>query len=492
MSALTQETIELLQRAGITTGTGLTSYDLQTPAVELVPVVTPLRNWIPRVKGAGDTATHWKAVTGINTGNLTPGVAEGNRNAYNTTGVSALSASYKALGFDDVMTWEAQYAAFKFTDLPADTQRRLLLSLMISEEQVLFGGQGTWALGQTPTPTVGTTTTTGALPTGTAYVVYCVALTLEGLSLAGGFSTIGSTAATVIGPLQQTVSRTGAGSSSSDTVNGGTAIPSASGTATTGGGGAANTITASIVPVAGAAGYAWYMGTNSGTARLAAITALATTTILIAPTASQLFSALASIDYSQNSTEFDGLTSLLAKSGSGSLIQAGTGAAITSDGAGGIAEMNTFFSNMYKTWKTGPTDAWCSSNMAVTIDKLIVGNSGAPIFLATADGTSGPKSGSNNFRRPGRVSTILNKANNSEVDLHVHPNCPDGMIMFTSSKVPFPSFGRGNPVEVHFQRDYHAIDWLPTRRAYEYGIYTNETLALYAPGVFGLMHNYSY
>lgn len=491
MSELTQETIAMLQRAGITTGTGLTSYDLQTPAVELVPVVTPLRNWIPRVKGAGDTATHWKAVTGINTGNLTPGVAEGNRNAYSTTGVSNLSASYKALGFDDVMTWEAQYAAFKFTDLPADTQRRLLLSLMISEEQVLFGGQGTWGLGTTPTPTV-TAGTAGSLPASTAYVVYCVALTMEGLLLAGGYQAIGSTAAAVIGPLQQTVSRTGAGSSSADTVNGGTAQPSASGTATTGSGVGVNSIVASVTPVAGAAGYAWYMGTNAGTARLAAITALAQVTITVAPTASQLFSALASTDYSQNSTEFDGLTALLAKSGSGSLIQAGTGSAITSDGAGGIAEMNTFFANMYKTWKTGPTDAWCSSNMAVTIDKLIVGNSGAPIFLATADGSSGPKSGSNNFRRPGRVSTILNKANNSEVDLHVHPNCPDGMILFTSSKVPFPSFGRGNPVEVHYQRDYHAIDWLPTRRAYEYGIYTNETLALYAPGVFGLMHNYSH
>lgn len=69
----TKETLELTRnslangqnslRKGVTISTGLTWYDLQAPAKNIYPVITPLRNSIPRVQriNASDAA-RWKQV----------------------------------------------------------------------------------------------------------------------------------------------------------------------------------------------------------------------------------------------------------------------------------------------------------------------------------------------------------------------------------------------------------------------------------------------
>ena len=58
---------------------GMQLYDLEAPAKLLIPVLTPLRNIIPRrVTGFGAQA-NWKAITGINAANQRAGVSEGNR-----------------------------------------------------------------------------------------------------------------------------------------------------------------------------------------------------------------------------------------------------------------------------------------------------------------------------------------------------------------------------------------------------------------------------
>src|ERR1700742_2091862 len=51
---------------GVTVSTGLVYYDLQAPAKNLYPVITPLRNAIPRVSRPhyGDSAK-WKQIAGI-------------------------------------------------------------------------------------------------------------------------------------------------------------------------------------------------------------------------------------------------------------------------------------------------------------------------------------------------------------------------------------------------------------------------------------------
>ena len=56
----------LKKAAGVTTESGLKNYDLQPAARLMYPVLAPLRNSTPRVKGGGGDSTHWKAITGVN------------------------------------------------------------------------------------------------------------------------------------------------------------------------------------------------------------------------------------------------------------------------------------------------------------------------------------------------------------------------------------------------------------------------------------------
>jgi hypothetical protein len=81
LQQISQETIELtkslfsrtdqgLEKA-ITTATGLYGYNLEQPAKRLYPVLSPLRNRIARQKATtGAPTVNWKAITGINTGNV--------------------------------------------------------------------------------------------------------------------------------------------------------------------------------------------------------------------------------------------------------------------------------------------------------------------------------------------------------------------------------------------------------------------------------------
>src|SRR5262249_1729571 len=90
LGALNERTDELLRRvaqqalgkatftaSGSTTS--LPNFDLEPAAKSLVPVLTPLRNSTPRIKGDGGNATNWNAITGLNVTNLSLGISEGKR-----------------------------------------------------------------------------------------------------------------------------------------------------------------------------------------------------------------------------------------------------------------------------------------------------------------------------------------------------------------------------------------------------------------------------
>src|SRR5580704_1389681 len=65
----TQETLGLMKESlakAVTLATGLTAYDLQAPAKNLYPIITPLRNALPRVGriNPGDAA-RWRTIAAI-------------------------------------------------------------------------------------------------------------------------------------------------------------------------------------------------------------------------------------------------------------------------------------------------------------------------------------------------------------------------------------------------------------------------------------------
>ena len=120
--------------------TGLTFYDLEAGAKFLYPVLTPLRNEIPRVSGKGGIQANWKAVTGINTSGIRIGVSGGNRGAVMAVTVADYAAAYKGIGIEDNVDFEAQYAGQGFEDIRAIAAKVGLEALMLGEELLILGG----------------------------------------------------------------------------------------------------------------------------------------------------------------------------------------------------------------------------------------------------------------------------------------------------------------------------------------------------------------
>jgi hypothetical protein len=475
--ALTQDLNGPLGKAGITTGTGLVAYDLQAPALSLFPVLCPLRNSIPRVKGNGGTATNWKAVTGINTALTDVSVSEGNRGAKVTTTTQSYVATYKAIGLEDSVSFEADFAAEGFQDVKATAALNLLRAVMIGEEFVLLNANSSNALGTTPTPTLTASASGGTMATQGAASVICVALTPDGLrrsSVAGGLPATAIAKTNVDG--------------SSDTINPGVALRSANATVSVTG--ATGSIAASVATVPGAVAYAWYVGATATTEKLAAITTINSVILTAYATTTQLASALSASDLSANTATMDGLLTFATKAGSGAYTRslatgtAGTGTILTSDGAGNIAEIVAAFTSFWDNYRISPTDIWVAAQESVNITKKIIANGGAPLYRLTQDA-----SGTHMITGGVRVNGLLNPITNTMVNVNIHPNMVAGTILFTSSEIPYPMNGVGNVMQVKCRRDYYQMEWPLVKRQYEYGVYADEVLQHYATFSLGAIYN---
>src|SRR5437763_8143259 len=198
-----QDTLDLVKGAlsmpddhiakAISTVTGLVAYDLQAPAKNLYPFVTPLRNSVPRVGGGTGTATNWRQVTAlIGSGFDSMGwVPEGQRSGTMSYTTATKSASYVTIGEEDAATYEAISAGRHFEDIQARMTFRLLQKMMLKEEMAILGGNASLQLGTPATPSLSASGSGATLPAAT-YFVKVVALTLEGYqnsSLGAGIAT---------------------------------------------------------------------------------------------------------------------------------------------------------------------------------------------------------------------------------------------------------------------------------------------------------------
>lgn len=456
--------------------TGLVAYDLQPVALALYPYfagLTPLRNRIPRVGGGKGTAANWKAITGINTGNMSMGVTEGQRSGVIATTTADRNAAYRGIGLEDSVTFEADYADNTFDDVKARAVEGLLRSMFLGEERLLLGGNTSLALGTTGTPTTSTATTGGTIAAAT-YNVICVALTLDGFkraSLSGG--------------VVQSYTRNNA-DGTTDTINGGAAQKSAAASqATTG---STSTISASVAVKQGAVGYAWYVGT-AGNEKLEAITTLNSVKLTALAGTGQLASALTAADKSQDSLVFDGLLTQINTSGSGSYVAnlatgtPGTGTALTFSN-GKCDEIETAFLSFYDNYKLSPQVMYMSARTHNAVRDGMVNNGGTPILrmnVVAGQGIGGMVGGA-------RIAAYLNPITGTEVAVEIHPDMVDGQIMFYSDGVPY-QIGVSQIVRVRTRQDYYQLEWPLRTRKYEYGVYADQMLQNYFPPAFGLIGN---
>ena len=455
---------------------GLTFYDLQLGAKFLYPVLTPLRNMIPRVSGKGGIQAAWRAITAINTTGLRFGVSSANRGGVLAVTTRDYTANYKGIGVETSVDFEAQFAGQEFDDVRAVGAKTGLEALMLGEEAMILGGSTSTPLGTAPTPTLTALTTGGTLAAQT-WSVICAALTLDGLmngSIAGG--------------VQGSITRTNA-DLSSDTFGGGVAKKSANATVTTTG--ATGSITASVAPVVGAMGYAWFWGA-AGAEALGAITAINSAVITANASGTQTAASLGVNDNSTNAFAFDGLIYQALIPASGSYVftmtsgSAGIGTPLTSDSAGGIVEIDTALKSMWDNYRLSPDTMWVNSQEALNISKKILSGSqtGAQrfVFETSQDLVGGGI----------MVRTYLNRVSmqgGSVIDIKVHPNMPAGTILMTTRMLPYPLAGVGNVVQIRTRQDYYQIEWPLRTRKYEYGVYSDEVLQNYFPPSLALITN---
>ena len=165
----------------ISTATGLLAYDLQAPAKNLYPFVTPLRNIVPRVGGGVGSATNWRQVNAIiGSGFDSMGwVPEGQRSGQMSYSTSNKTSSFVTIGEEDAATFEAISAGRQFEDIQAQMAFRLLQKMMLKEEMAILAGNASLTLGTPSAPTLSASGAGATLPAAT-YFVKVVALTLEG------------------------------------------------------------------------------------------------------------------------------------------------------------------------------------------------------------------------------------------------------------------------------------------------------------------------
>lgn len=465
---------------GITTQSGLVAYDLQGPAKNLYPVLTPLRNAIARVGGGVGVATNWKVVSGlIGSGfDATGWVPEGQRAGSMSYSTAPKAASYVTLGEEDWVSFEAINAGRTFEDVNATSKMRLLQKMMLKEENAILGGNASLNLGTPATPTLAAAGTGATLPALT-YSVIVVALTYEGVQnskLATGVAT--------------TRTITGA-DSSTFTLNGGSSIKSAAATqAVTLG----QTLSATVTAIQGACGYAWFVGA-AGSETLQAITAINSVTFSAPLTAGrQAATAVGAADYSSNNgLAFDGLLTTALLPGNSAYVKilatgtAGIGTQLTASGAGSVTEIDDMLQAMWDNYRLSPTVIYVNSQELRSITKKVLSSGSTSLlnYFTSAEG------GAVKLAAGGAIETYYNPYTGQKIPVKVHPNLTAGTIIGWAANLPaqYQSSEVPNVAEIKTRADYYAIDWPLTTRKRQHGVYAEETLAVYAPFAMGVITN---
>jgi hypothetical protein len=489
----TQDTLDLVRGAlrspsdqiakTITTGTGLVAFDLQAPAKNLYPFVTPIRNVIPRVGGGTGTATHWRQVSGlIGSGFDAMGwVPEGQRSGQMSYATATKSASFVTIGEEDAATYEAISAGRDFEDIQARMTFRLLQKMMLKEEMAILGGNASLQLGTPATPVLAASGSGATLPAAT-YYVKVVGLTLEGYqnsSLAAGVAVT----KTITGADGNTYTLSGGSSNVS---------AEASQAVTLG-----QTLSATVAPLTGAVAYAWFVGTATGAETLQAITPINSATFT-APLASgqQAQSAITADNSANPNYAYDGLLTNALKSGSNAYVAtqatgtAGTGTPLTSSGRGSVVEIDTMFQTMWNNYQLSPTVLYVNVQELKNITAKVLSNASAPLLRYNVNDDGNPY----DLAAAGAVSYYFNPfALNGglRIPIRIHPRVPPGTILGWAENLPvqYQSNEVPNVAEVKTRQDYYQIDWPIVTRQRQVGVYAEEVLAVYAPFAMGVIAN---
>lgn len=428
------------QTAGILSSTGIYGIDL-TGLISLVPVVTPLRNSLPRVTpDMGANVTQWRALLNVNSSQPNAAVAldyAGARVQYEEVNVQT---AYTALELVTTITRDAVMQARNYADALGIGTMQNLNQVLISEDINLMNGLA-YAL-----PTAGTITSTTSTTGGT------LAATTE-------------------------YDFTVAARSGENYFYGGSSLPATTANHTTGSG-ATNSITGFIPAVKGAVAYDWYFGAHSGTLYYYTTTTVNTVTFTFLPTANQALPSLPMLssvaptaaptaDTSYNSIWMNGLLAqILGDYGSNAIVTPGTatssgayfksndGAAFTVVSAG-IQQLDDLNESLWNNALISPTRYLMASQTAADITTILTASGLAYTVLPPTDGAARANLAAGQY-----VKWYLNKAlGGTPIAIEVLPHMAPGMVVAVSDHIPYPGANIDAPFQVRTLDDYYAFEY---------------------------------
>lgn len=443
---------------GYDTSLGLQARSLEAPAKLLYPLTAILRRMIPRVKpNPVSKLVEWKVISAINTGNLWASIAEGAAGTINKKTEKDKSATMKTLGVRDFVTYESQFYGQDYQDVKALGVLTNLQTLMVTEEDVLIGGN--ISVLAPPAAPSGVASVGGSLPLdAVGFAVKVSPLSLQGFrqSQLVGYD-----------PFANTI---GEGLPSASSAN----VPSAAG----------DKITFTWADVPNAAAYNVFTRTSgvgtykfSGTVTVNAFV-LASTTQIGVPVEN-------TVDGSANALDFDGMIQQYNAVGSGADVTSLNNAVLTSDGLGGVTQITDMFERMYRATGVGPNFLIMEPRIHRKIISLIAGST-APVYRVNlTDGNSEIKGGM-------AIRSLLNPFTGEDVELISHRTFPPNMIFALRLSNPYDYANLANAMDVAVVQDYYQVDYSVEQasgRVWPFGVYVNEVLRVYFAGGGGILKN---
>jgi hypothetical protein len=491
---VTRESLELMKTAlrtpdqalakTISQATGLLAYDLQAPAKNLYPFLTPIRNIIPRVGGGTGSQTNWRAVNAIiGSGFDAMGwVPEGQRSGQMGYNTSNKNANFMTIGEEDAATFEAISAGRDFEDIQAKMVFRLLQKMMLKEEMAILAGNNSLQLGAPLAPTVTSTGTGSTLPSAT-YFVKVVGLTLEGYQNSSVLTGVATTKG-IIGADNNSYTLSGGSSNISPEASASVTSPAP--------------LLCSVATMQGAVAYAWYVSTATGTETLQAITTINSVTFNAPLSTGNQSQTMITADNSANPNyAYDGLLTTALKAGNNAYINSlatgavGVGTVLTASGRGSVNEIDTMFQKMWDTFQLSPTVLYVNSQELKNITTKVLSNTAGPLLRYDTPATG---TGEYQLTASGVIQYYYNPFaidGGLRIPVRLHPKVPPGTILGWCENLPiqYQSNEVPNVAEVKTRQDYYQIDWPIVTRQRQVGVYAEEVLAVYAPFAMGVLTN---
>lgn len=442
-------------RKTIDTTTGLTGYLLEAPAKQLVPLLSPFRQYVPRKVMEGGTAVNWKAITAVTPGY--PFVAESNPAPNIASTVSPKSANFKILGQGGKVTREAIAASQGFDPALSKETTNVLLAGMMQESRMMMFGVTT-ALGTPAAPTVALATTAGSLnPSSTTYFARIVALSFQ----AAASVTI-NTPAAVNGNGECTLAGVagaalpGAGAASTGVTN--ISAEGNTGSQT----GSNKAVKVSWTPLPGAYAYAVFVGTTTGAANLK-LEAIVTTTAIVLTSLNGTGVAgndasVPATDSSGDTKAYDGIFRQLDSTVSGYFKNLVAG---LSQASAEITAIQDAFAQIYETTKLTRFRVIVSAKDARKISSLSVAAGGGPTIFV--DPTNTVSRG--NLLQGYHVGSIMNAVSGDVCPIDVEPWLPQGTILIFPTQIWYPDANVSSVFDWVGAYDWSRFDYAMTQAA---------------------------